>query len=227
MERKVVTKILGIMIILVIPILMFSCNKLLFLNPIYLKWEYSKENFPESKVFSDKERLDLSENVLKYIKSMDESNLKESELFTQREIRHLKDVGTLTKKLNLIRIVSLTLFVISVFFFTLTGRENYQLVNYIFLGFLITSTITLLILILIFLNFDFLFIKFHEILFPQGFWTFSPRDTLIQLYPERFWIDSAILFFTSLFFESFVISSLIFIITLNIKRGKIKIDIYQ
>ncbi len=210
METRVITKILGAIIILVIPIIMFSCNTLLFLNPIYLKWEYSKENFPESTIFSDEERLELSENVLRYVKNMDDvSNLENSGLFAQREIRHLNDVRVLTKKLNLIRGISLVLFAISVFLFTLTGGENYQLVHYIFLDFLITSGTVLLILVLIFLNFDFLFLKFHEILFPQGFWTFSPQDTLIQLYPKRFWIDTATLFFISLLTESLLMSLII------------------
>lgn len=43
-----------------------------------------------------------------------------------------------------------------------------------------------------FVSFNFLFEKFHILLFPQGNWTFSWDSLLIQTFPLQFWINSAL-----------------------------------
>ena len=49
-------------------------------------------------------------------------------------------------------------------------------------------TLSLLFLLLISLGFDFqwLFILFHKIFFPQGNWLFAESSLLIQLFPASF-----------------------------------------
>lgn len=43
------------------------------------------------------------------------------------------------------------------------------------------------------LSFSLLFEKFHELLFPQGNWTFAADSLLIQTFPLQFWVNEAIL----------------------------------
>ena len=42
-------------------------------------------------------------------------------------------------------------------------------------------------------SFDWFFITFHEIFFPQGNWQFPPGDHMITLFPDGFWSDVTLL----------------------------------
>ena len=224
--KKSVTSVSKLLVILAIPLLLFSINVSLLLNPFFLKWEYSKPDFPESKLLTNRERTTLSRSVLAYIKDItDVSSLGNTKYFNEKEIKHLDDVRILTNKLFLVHRVSGILLVYSVLFTALTNKKNYDVFLYIFLGCLATFVIGLLLLVLVQLDFDFLFIKFHEIIFPQGLWSFDPQDTLIQLYPERFWIDSAAVFLILVLAESFVLSAVSFLLMQRLKSKKVKIDV--
>jgi len=74
------------------------------MNPRYIEWEYSKEDFPNPEELTVRERSILSRSVLAYIKGItDVSTLHETDLFTQKEINHLNDIRNLNSKLFLIR----------------------------------------------------------------------------------------------------------------------------
>ena len=84
--KKPMVWVSKIMAVALIPVLLFSFNALLFLNPSYLEWEYSKPDFPKSEEFTDRERRILSRNVLAYVKDItDISTLEDTELFNERE----------------------------------------------------------------------------------------------------------------------------------------------
>jgi integral membrane protein (TIGR01906 family) len=51
------------------------------------------------------------------------------------------------------------------------------------------------------LFFEPFFIKFHELLFPQGNWSFPENSILIQLYPEYFWQTAAGIIFLATILE--------------------------
>jgi len=42
-------------------------------------------------------------------------------------------------------------------------------------------------------SFDMFFVKFHEIFFPQGNWSFSHDNHMVMMFPDGFWSDVALL----------------------------------
>lgn len=55
-----------------------------------------------------------------------------------------------------------------------------------------TILLIVILAILFFIPFDAFFTQFHQILFPQGNWQFSPDSTLIQFYPASFFMSYGI-----------------------------------
>lgn len=100
------------------------------------------------------------------------------ENFNTEEKSHLEDVTLL------IRIAFFLLAVISIILF-----RNKQWMK-------ITSKGTIILLIILALAtiipFDSLFTTFHQILFPQGNWTFPVDSTIISFYPKEFFQNYSI-----------------------------------
>lgn len=222
MEKgSLVKNFIKLITVISIPILLISMNIQLLLNPFYLECEYSKDNFPEPKIMTKEKRLILSKNVLAYIKgNTDVSTLRESGLFNEREISHLNDVRVLVERLTLVGNLSGLIIIFSILFLISQGEGLRNLVLNIFTGSLATLMLIVLFLILSFFNFNFLFIKFHEILFPQGNWTFYLRDTLIQLYPRKFWVDSTFVILGLTFLESSLLVLGCFLLKERLKKRK-------
>jgi hypothetical protein len=108
------------------------------------------------------------------------------DLYTPNEISHLLDV----RKLLLFNLILL-------FFCLMVLRSRFQSVWQAKI--LLFSTLTGIIFVLLFflsiyLFWNQLFILFHQLLFPQGNWTFPSNSLLIQNFPERYWINSFKLF---------------------------------
>jgi integral membrane protein (TIGR01906 family) len=192
-------------------------------NPYYIKLEYSKENFPKSARFLDEERLNLSGQVIGFLKNqVNISMLEKSGLYEQIELRHLNDVKILTEKVFLLQKMSFIFLVSFIFSTIFLGKNKLNTISSIFSGLLITIAITIIIFLFVCFDFNWFFIKFHEILFPQGFWSFDNEATLIQLYPEEFWIDSGILLLFSVFIESLLLSLISFVAIGRLKSKKLK-----
>ena len=56
--------------------------------------------------------------------------------------------------------------------------------------------------------FDAFFVQFHEVLFPQGNWTFDYSDSLIRLLPEKFWSDGATMIVVATLIEGLVLAGI-------------------
>ena len=189
-------------------ILLITGNVLILINEWYLRWEYSR--LEPNQRLEPEERLKLSKRILRFIKGQVELREIEGEL-NQREIRHLRDVRDLVHKIKILNYLALlTLSMILIF--------NKKRMNFVMSIISISSGIFLLFLsislFLISLKFDYFFIKFHELVFPGGFWWFGEEDTLIQLYPEKFWKDFTLIIISSLLVEN------IFIFTISLLTNR-------
>ena len=109
-----------------------------------------------------------------------ENNAEIPNIFTEQEKSHLTDVK---KLLNSAYYAFGILAAILIY----CAQNNWKPV-------VKKGTILLIIIlaILFFIPFDAFFTRFHQILFPQGNWQFSPDSTLIQFYPETFFISYGI-----------------------------------
>jgi integral membrane protein (TIGR01906 family) len=83
-----------------------------------------------------------------------------------------------------------------------TRREGYKA---LFQGGRLTAVILLVMGLLVAVAWNFVFVQFHEILFPPGTWTFSFEDSLIRLFPEQFWFDFGLLWTGGIFVMGIII----------------------
>jgi uncharacterized membrane protein len=77
----------------------------------------------------------------------------------------------------------------------------------LFHGGLLTAGILLVMGLLVAVAWNFVFVQFHEILFPPGTWTFAFEDSLIRLFPEQFWFDFGLLWTGGIFVMGAVIAA--------------------
>lgn len=178
-------------------------------SPFFLWAEYHRPGFPaDSYGFDTSERLRLGSYGLDYILNLaPDSYLAQIESQGQRaflasEVSHMTDV-----KLVIIWSSSLTALVLVLALLSawrLPSRVPGAIRSSLFAGSLLTLLLLLGLGVSALLGWEGFFTNFHQVLFPQGNWTFRASDTLIRLYPPQFWLDAAasagtlILFFTLL-----------------------------
>ena len=210
-----------ILVVLLIPIVLFTINVMLMINPYYVKYEYSKEDFPPSERFSEEERFNSSTQVIEYLRNTTSlDSLKETGLYAQKELEHLKNVRLLTKKFFLAQKVSVVLLVYLILFAILLDKNRWSVISFVFFGCLVSLVIVLWMFVIGYFDFNWLFTKFHEVLFPRGSWSFGSQDTLIQLYPEKFWVDSGFLLLSLIFIESLLLSAVTLVLMRRLKKTK-------
>ena len=148
------------------------------------------------------------------------SELEETKLFNERELKHLNDVRILVDKLFLVQRISVILLVYLILFGILLDKNKWGVIRYVFFGSVFIILIGLFLFVAIYLDFNLLFIKFHEILFPQGYWSFDTQDTLIQLYPKKFWVDSGVILLALVLVEALILSVVSYVLMRRLKKRK-------
>ena len=132
---------------------------------------------------------EVHDNLLSYFKG---GKLKFD--YSEKELMHLQDVKKLINILEEVLYVLIILILLIMFF----SKENM---------FIISGLITIGIILILFLfDFNFLFTKFHEILFINNYWLLESNTLLIKTYPMEFFIR----FFKRLILNT-IITSLIII----------------
>ena len=118
---------------------------------------------------------EVNENLINYFNNKEELNFN----YTEVEVIHLNDVKFL---INLSRIIVYALGIL-ILLILIIDRDISGIL-------IISGIITIGIIILLFLiDFNFLFTKFHEILFMNDYWLLSNNTLLIQTYPMEFFIS--------------------------------------
>lgn len=130
------------------------------------------------------------------------------------EVSHMKDVKNLILYAMIILLFSL---IFLIFSYLILKRKNKLKLFYNSLKLSSFYIIILIIFLLLTIsNFDFVFIVFHEILFPQGNWLFPASSEMIQVFPESLFKK---LFIYSLLMSSFL-STFLYLLILKINRKK-------
>jgi len=192
---------------------------ILWNSPSYPAFEYGRIQ-PDPYGFTPQERLELAEATLDYLRApepadeaidmLDALQLPggDESLYNQREIGHMLDVKRLTD-LFARAIWPLAVIVVGGLLF-LFARVDRRLEGYraILFGGLLTTGALLAIILLIGLAWNFVFVEFHQILFPPDTWTFRYTDSLIRLFPEQFWFDFGLIWTVAVFVEGLLLAAL-------------------
>lgn len=188
--------VLYILLPAVVLFVMMTSIRLL-MNPLFLTIEYNMPGFPPDAFgFTKDDRLHWANLSLKYLlNDADISYLGDlrfengSQVFNERELRHMLDVKILVQQM--IRawgILGIFIFLTGVWAWRGRWLAEYWL-TLSRAGWAILIVIGL-ILAGVMIGFSSLFTGFHLIFFEGDTWLFYYSDTLIRLFPLRFWQDA-------------------------------------
>lgn len=199
-----------------ITILSIAIFILIVLSPLIYATHSKDLTWILSKKYGSEQRLGesaqiLNSNIIEFFNGAELNNT-----FTTPEKNHLTDVKHLLNTATIIFGICL-LIIISAIIFNKEKSKNIFKKAFLYSG-ISALVFNAIIIIFTLFSFDSLFISFHELLFPQGNWTFPASSLLIQLYPEEFFTEiGTIIFVTS------IVLAIIFIIIGICKIGICKI----
>lgn len=167
------------MLAVVIPLLILLLSlKYSAYDLSFQQKEFSKLGIYDSygKDFAD----GLSSNLIGFYKGNEPLN---ESYYTDKEIIHLNDIKKINTNLSFILYALLLLAIVSVM---ILKEKSFKP---ILIG---VSSLVLLIILLSFINFDFLFLKIHEMSFSNDYWLLNPAESiLVNVYPYKFFQDIA------------------------------------
>ncbi len=170
------------LLIIIIPLLLIFTN-FKYLTSTYNSYVSIQKSVGVYKNPETAEKQEIAtKDIFKYL--MGKKNLN-PEIFSKQAILHMKDVRELFRIVNVYWYSLLGLFLlIAVFSFKKQKAKTFF--KFTFIGsFLAAAVIAISILISI-KYFDFVFIKFHLLMFSNSYWLFPPDDLLVEIFPEKF-----------------------------------------
>lgn len=122
--------------------------------------------------------------VLEYFRG--KNNL-EDNYFSMQAKAHLIDVRKLFSIAIVVNYISIV--VACLLSIILITRKQIRIIHKsIVTGSILSIYFVVVLITLSLINFDFFFIKFHQLIFRNNNWLFNPNDNLVKLFPERFFI---------------------------------------
>jgi integral membrane protein (TIGR01906 family) len=189
-------KILGYLVIILIPLVLILTSVRLLLTPQFVTVEYHLPGFPADDYgMTQQQRLEYAPLALDYllndqgIEFLGDQHFPDgSPLYNERELSHMADVKTLTQTLLKVWLLATALLVgIAAAAWHFEWWDAFR--GWLARGGRVTVFLILILLAFIFISFDALFVEFHHIFFQGDSWLFLYSDTLIRLFPMRFWQD--------------------------------------
>lgn len=189
-------RLIGYLVILLVPLVLILTSVRLLLTEQYVYVEYHLPGFPDDPYgLTQEQRLEYAPLAMEYLLNdegisflSDQRFPDGTPLYNERELSHMADVKALTQVVLKVWLLAAALLVAIAAaawrfkwwneFRTWAGR-----------GGKVTVILILVLLVFIAISFDRLFVEFHHIFFQGDSWLFLYSDTLIRLFPMRFWQD--------------------------------------
>ena len=222
MNNNLLTNIIHWLAIIGMPFLLavFTVRSLIAWNsPGYPGFEYPRIA-PDAYGFTEQERLELANATLDYLQRpepadeviylLEDLRLPRTErpLYNPEEIGHMLDVKNIADAFKRVMWL-LAVVVIGGLAFLLirpeTRRLGYKTIMH---GGLFTAALLVAIGVLLGVAWNFVFVQFHELLFPPGTWTFAYTDSLIRLFPEQFWFDFGVIWVAGILLEGVILAGI-------------------
>jgi integral membrane protein (TIGR01906 family) len=186
------------LIFLTLPFLILSTIITAIISEPFLRAQYDRSSFPPDPLgLSQEERFQLEAVSIHYLQSLDsaegtihllaEQTLPDGTLlYSQAELNHMVDVKYLT---DFIRGLSGATWLILglAIGWLIHKKQPLTVLRAISKGSLLAASLFVVLMISSAFLWSTFFVKFHELFFADGTWTFSPTSGLIRLYPEYLW----------------------------------------
>lgn len=216
---KLLIAIPSILFIISIPTLLITTDLRFAVNDVRL-YEYGFDKYDVSLATGlDSEELrEIALEIIDYYNSDEE--LIDVDVYTEREILHMKDVKSLVRldyTLQLISLIYIILFVV-VGFVLKRGQFWRQLVGGMMWGGWFTISLIVSIGIWALIDFDSLFYLFHIISFNNDLWRLSSADYMLPMFPESFFNDAALFIAGAVILEAIIVMVAAYIILVIRRR---------
>ncbi len=179
---KKISIFLIILLILNLPILILLAN---FKSMIYNVDFYHKE-FKKNRVYDEVSDADkILDNILLFFKNRSQL----SNIFTESEASHLKDVKNLIISINYcfygLLLIEIIFFLLLFLIYKKNIKAFFEITALIFIITGLSIVILSLVLYIFSGSFSDIFVKFHLVFFPWGNWQFPETSILIKMFPEN------------------------------------------
>ncbi len=202
---------LQLYITLALPLLLAIFSVRVVMTPAFLYFEYNRAGFPADYFgLTREDRLEYAPYAIEYLLNGEdidfltdlrmpishcetwEQGATDCPMFDENELRHMRDVKTVTQAVYLIAVVAGLLALSASFILWRNTKTRDRLRRGFRNGSFLTLSIVAGIVVMPIVDWDFFFDGFHSTLFESGTWRFAYSDTLIRLFPEQFWFDAAL-----------------------------------
>lgn len=186
--KKTIAVIISIAIILISLAYSIEINAY---DLSYYQGAYKKYEIEEATGKTEDELLEISEDIILYLKNEGGSELLEPH-FNEREILHMVDVQDIFKLKTGIKYLSIVSLILGLAYY-IKKKETLYLSRFIVRFLFGFYGLVALLVGLVSLNFSKSFIIFHHIFFDNDLWLLNPKtDLMIQMLPEGFFLDIAV-----------------------------------
>ncbi|MFQ5875916.1 MAG: TIGR01906 family membrane protein, partial [Dehalococcoidia bacterium] len=193
----------GVLAVLAIPVLLTTGSLRFAINqPRLYEYGFDKYNISQRTGIAEAELIRIAGEIIYYFNSGEEHidiratiYGEETDLFTQREIVHMRDVKGLVQGVYLWQWVTFGYVMAYVIAYALWLKRAALplLAKRAILGGGLTLFSIMVIGLASLVGFDALFLKFHQIGFSNDFWQLDPRiHNLIAMFPQGFFQDATI-----------------------------------
>ena len=206
---KALAAINTILFIICIPVFLITTDVRFAANNMRLyEYGFNKYEVSAETGLTKEELTQTARELIKYFNSDEESvNI---EIFTQREIDHLKDVKGLIQLVYRLQLVSLAYIVIYIIFnfILLRGALWRELARRLLWGSGATLVLLAVLGLIALVGFDELFLWFHLASFRNDLWLLYPGDKLLQMFPEGFFNDATLFIAAAAIIEALIIGGI-------------------
>ncbi|MBN1954472.1 MAG: TIGR01906 family membrane protein [Anaerolineae bacterium] len=193
-------KLLQAVVVLAMPLALLAASLRLTTGHWLVDWEYGRPGFPPDPYgLATEERIRLAEVCVDYlVTAAGIELLAELELaggqpaFNARELQHMIDVKRVLWGLLGAGLAAAVLVSGGTALLARHPATRARAPAALWRGSLLSIGLLVAVGGFMLLQWDAFFVRFHELFFPPGTWTFFYSDTLIRLYPVRFWMDVGI-----------------------------------
>ena len=229
MNKNSAAVIVRWLIVVVMPFLVtFTTLRIIisWSSPDYPSFEYNRIA-PDPYGFTLEERLGYARASLDYLrmaepaeealKVLEELRLPDGQgsFYNERELGHMLDVKKVIDAFKTATWIAGIIVGLGLIFLLVNRERRGDGYKALFYGGAFTTGVVFIVIILILLSWNFVFVQFHEILFPPNTWTFNYTDSLIRLFPEQFWFDFGVIWTVSILVVGLLIGTVGYFLSKN------------
>lgn len=220
MVKEKTYRVYKYLIIILFPAVIILGNlQALMVNENFYYYLYGK-----SETYSNFDRVDIvriqTKNLLGYLRG---KNRLDHNFYSEQDNFHLRDVKSLMDFSSRFFVLS-TITSLSIAIYLLFKKRSRDLSSALLAGSMFTILSIVLLGFGILNAFDWLFFKFHLLLFSNNLWLFEESDNLIKLFPQQFFVHFANQLAVNIFLSSLIVA---FISFLSLRRAKLRSNLKQ